>query len=331
MSTPLTRRSFTAGSLAIILGGGALASFPSLRLVSAQEATDLASLGLPTLDVTVTDTGYEGLPEETTAGRYLVNATIPESMAEGGGVAFMSPPPGMTADEFLSAVGMGGGAPDASPMASPPPESGAGEEEEVEEGGEEENLPLFIYKATFAGGAAGMGGTTAQAVVDLMPGEWIAWADDPSAAQQPVIFTVTGEMPTDLVEPEADVTVTYIDFGISVEGTLTAGDHLMLLQNHGAQPHFLFLAKGPDSMTNEQIAQILDAEMSGTMTPEALPFDPDNDLMPVLFTATQSIGTMQWVPASLEAGTYAALCFFPTAGEGLPHAYHGMHTVFMVE
>jgi hypothetical protein len=72
-------------------------------------------------------------------------------------------------------------------------------------------------------------------------------------------------------------------------------------------------------------------EMGGEMTPEALPFNPDTDLMPVLSTAAQSIDVVQWVPLTLETGTYAAFCFFPNAGEGLPHAVHGMHTVFTVE
>jgi hypothetical protein len=61
-----------------------------------------------------------------------------------------------------------------------------------------------------------------------------------------------------------------------------------------------------------------------------LPFNPDTDLRPVLSTATQSIGTLTWVHAHLDAGTYAALCFFPTAGTGAPHTMMGMHTVFTV-
>lgn len=52
--------------------------------------------------------------------------------------------------------------------------------------------------------------------------------------------------------------------------------------------------------------------------------------MPVFGTATQSIGTVTWVPVHLDAGTYAAVCFFPTAGTGEPHAFMGMHTVFTV-
>jgi hypothetical protein len=47
-------------------------------------------------------------------------------------------------------------------------------------------------------------------------------------------------------------------------------------------------------------------------------------------TVTQSIGTSVWIGMSLDAGTYAAMCFFPTAGTGEPHAFHGMYTVFQV-
>jgi hypothetical protein len=172
---------------------------------------------------------------------------------------------------------------------------------------------------------------SAQAVIDLGPGDWIVWGDDPSAAQPPVVFTATGEMPADLPEPAADVNVTYIDFDIMVEGTLTAGVHLFRIENQGAQPHFLVLLKGPDTMTNDQIAQLLTSDMGGpNATPPDVGFDPETDLMDAGYSGTQSIGTVVWTPMTLETGTYAALCFFPTAGEGLPHAYHGMHTVFKV-
>lgn len=132
-------------------------------------------------------------------------------------------------------------------------------------------------------------------------------------------------------EPEADIMVSFIEFDIFFEGALTAGDHVMRVENLGAQPHFVYVAKGPDSMTNEQVAIILESVIPGAATPESLPFDPDADLIPVLSTAAQSMGTVQWVPATFEAGTYAGFCFFPNAGEGMPHAYHGMHTVFIVE
>jgi hypothetical protein len=331
MSTTLSRRVFAAGSVATILGGATVISLPAVRTVVAQAGTDLTSLGLPTIDITVTADALEGAPAELEAGRYLVTATLGEGV-DYGSPSFIMPPSGMAAEDFLAESGLGGGkepAPSPVDVASPVVEG---------EGGEEGPPPTIAYQAHFAGGAVLYAEQQAdwagQAVIDLGPGEWILWSGEPGSPQPPVIFTVTGEMPADVPEPDADIDVTFIDFGIAVEGTLTAGEHLMRIENLGAQPHFLVLEKGPDDMTNEQIDQILEfflaMETGEAVSPEALPFDPEADLMPLLDTAVQSIGVVNWVPVSLDAGTYVMLCFFPTAGEGLPHAYHGMHTVFTV-
>jgi hypothetical protein len=320
----MSRRTFTLGTVATVVGGAVVLSTPLGRLVAAQGA-DLASLGLPTLDLAATTSAFEGMPGEIAAGRYLLNLTVAEGLEFGANAAFVSPGPGATVDDLMMIMG-GGGAPEGSPAAAE-----ASPAAEGEGGGEEMGAPpTFVYQAHFAGGAAGMAGTTTQAVIDLTPGEWILWGDDPSAAQPPVVFTVTGEMPADLPEPEADVNVTFIDFGITVDGGLTAGQHMMRVENVGAQPHFIFLAKGPDTMANEAVAALLEWEMNGMQGEPPVDWNPDEDLMPVAFTATQSIGTVMWAPLTLEAGTYMAACWFPTAGQGLPHAYHGMHTVFTV-
>jgi hypothetical protein len=324
MSGTMSRRSFAVGTVATILGGAAVLSTPLGRLVAAQGA-DLASLGLPTLDLSVSNTGFEGMPESVEAGRYLVNLTAAADMEFGGNAAFAAPGPNSTVDDLLMIMG-GGGTPEASPVAE------ASAAASPEAGGEEEMgaPPTFVYQAHFAGGAFAMGGQTGQAVVDLTPGDWILWGDNPESGQQPIVFTVTGEMPADLAEPAADINVTFIDFGIAVDGSLTVGDHLMRIENQGAQPHFLFLAKGPDAMTNDDVAALLDWEMQGMQGEPPVDWNPDTDLIPAASTSTQSIGTVMWAPVTLEAGTYLAACFFPTAGEGLPHAYHGMHTVFTV-
>lgn len=336
MSRSLSRRSFALGSVATLFGSVA-ASSSSLYLTAAKEG-DLASLGLPTLDITMTEAGFEGMPETVEAGRYLVSVAVLEGLPEGGGADFVSPPAGMSTQEWLEQLGLfgGGGPPEASPegmgMEEAPPVVGS-PEAGAEGGGppeEEFMVPAFVYQSHWAGGAVGPGGTTAQSVIDLVEGEWILLPDDPFGAQAPTTFMVTGGFPADVTEPEADITVTFIDFAISVDGNLTAGDHTLLLQNNGAQPHFLVLVSGPDTMTNEGLGQVFEGFMSGEMTPEAMPFNPE-ELQDVMSTAAQSIDTMQWVTATLEAGTYGALCFFPTAGEGLPHALHGMHTVFTVE
>ena len=116
----------------------------------------------------------------------------------------------------------------------------------------------------FAGGVAAEMGKTCEAVIDLLPGRYVVWGDDPSAPQKPEIMKVTGDFPKRVKEPKADITATLIDFAITLEGNLTAGSHLMKVQHHGAQPHFLEIEKGPDSMTKEMVIATFMGMMSGT-------------------------------------------------------------------
>lgn len=311
MPHTLNRREFSLGTLAAAFALAAGSSIILPRIAAAQ-AVDLTSLGLPELNVTQTATGYEGLEPEIVAGRYLLNVTAGEGV-EYAGVEFMSPPAGVSVDELIAGLTSAGGPPEGSPPADAVP-----------------GIPLMFYQARFTGGIGGPAGMTHQAIIDFPPGDWLGWTGEPGVDVGPAQLTVTGEMPAELPAVESDITLTMIEFGIHVEGNMTAGDHTIAIRNNGAQPHFVFVSKGPDSMTNEQIGEILMAEMSGEMTPEAMPFNPDTDLMPAFSSMTQSIGTTMWTNATLDAGTYVALCFFPTAGEGLPHAMHGMHTVFQI-
>src|ERR671921_2920038 len=102
-----------------------------------------------------------------------------------------------------------------------------------------------------AGGTAAFAGT-AQAMIDLTPGEWIAWAGYPDAPQAPVGLSVTGEAgatPTAGAEPAADVTVTMFEYDFTVEGTLTPGSHVFAVTNVGAQPHEMYMLRAPESVT----------------------------------------------------------------------------------
>ncbi len=311
LTNQTNRRQFTIGS---IVAGAALV-LPRITVMAARQNVDLAVTGLPTLDITVRNDGYEGVPETLEAGRYHVTVRINENNAFGGfgGVAFMQPPEGMTPDELLDAFGIG------PHLASP-------------EGGDgEDGLPAVVHQAAYAGGTViGPDGSPGSIVLDLTEGPWIAWADEPSAPQAPVIFTVTGAFPNDAGEPESDVAVTLVDFGIDVAGNLVAGEHTFAIENQGAEPHFLVLDRylGDLDLDNDFMAAALEAEMSGAAMPDG--FNPETDLESVAVSLTQSTGTTTWLAASLEAGTYLAACFFPTSGTGVPHAMMGMHQVFEV-
>jgi len=316
-SLRITRRQFAIGS-ALASAACALPRFGPGALAG---QADLASAGYPTLDVTVTASAFEGLPETLEAGRYLINVTVADDVVDGGGVAFLQPYE-MSAEEFFGFLG--GGPP---PEASPEAVAEAGGEEGGEEGGGLDLLPAFVYQSHFAGGAAAMPGGFASTVLDLTEGEWIAWGDDPEAAQMPVVFTVTGEFPADVADPESDITFHLVDFGIMVEGNLVAGDHVVMIDNQGAQPHFVDLSIVPDGTTNDDLEALLGSFMTGTPVAGGI---GEADFQSVAYTPTQSIDVQLWTTMTLEAGTYAALCWFPTAGLGDPHAFHGMHTVFEV-
>jgi hypothetical protein len=199
-----------------------------------------------------------------------------------------------------------------------------------------EGPPAALFEALFAGGAYAGPGQTVEVVLDLPPGEWLAWADNPEAAQEPVIFEVTGEMPSDLVEPDSDATVTMGEYVIEVsEGELVAGPQIVKVENIGAQPHFIVDFIVPEGTTEEQIAVALEEEMQAGMsgTPAVYSdLDLNEDLGEgSLYTGTQSTGTTMWVPVTLEAGTHGLACFFPDMADGVEHVYKGMYTIVVVE
>jgi hypothetical protein len=307
---------------------------------TATSTSDLAALGYPALSLTVTDHAISGVPAQTAAGRYLIKLageTHPNppiylngstASAPGGKVGFLSPPAGMPTQAMLQALSgqapPHAGSPVASPSVAPAasPTLTAGQAD-VRQG----PPPAFVYQATFAGGAFALPGSSGEAVIDLHPGDWIAWGDDPAASQKPVAFKVTGDFPADVKDPDADITATLIDFAIKIDGHLTAGRHVLKVQSQGAEPHFLEVDKGPDSMTKELVMATLQSQMTGTPAPGGL---ANQALQPAFYTPIQSIGTVTYHAIELEAGVYLAACFFPTAGTGVPHAMKGMVNVFSV-
>ena len=297
--------------------------------VAAQESTPgvtfADTMGLPELQVQVTDSAFEGLPAEAPAGRYLL--TLDVQAADGGSLSFMQLPEGMSVDDFMSMLA---GPPAASPeamMGTPGAEAGP---PEGEGGG---RPPDWYYQTAMAGGTSAGPSQTAQAIIDLTPGEWIAWAGGPEARQAPVGLNVTGEAgatPATGAEPAADVTVTLFEYDFAVEGTLTPGSHVIAVNNVGAQPHEMFMASAPEPVTEEQIAQILDLEMQGaTPAPESGVPNPES-FLPVASMTPLSMGKTAWLPVNLEAGTYVMLCFVPDIESGMPHAFEGMYQVITV-
>lgn len=317
------RRLFLGLVAALLLFPATLLSAVAAQTPSSAAGSPFADLGLPELKITASADSYDGIPSSLEAGRYLVTVTAADDTAGAGGagVAFVQPA-GMTGQEFIDFLGQMSAGPDSG--ASTPM---AGDMATPSDQGGPMGAPDFYYQSTMPGGTFSPAGTTTQAVVDLTPGDWVAWGDDPTSTQAPVAFTVTGEMPTNLPEPQADVVITLGEYVIKVtEGQLTGGPQVVRIDNIGAQPHFIFGTVGPAGLTDADVEAILNADMTGT--PAANVPNPETDFQDVFGTATQSAGTTQWIAIdSIPSGSLVMLCFAPDEGDGMPHAMHGMYAI----
>lgn len=303
-----TRARVTA--IPALLASAVVASLPGALRASAHEGhaspeaagvNPWADLGLPELTLTQTADAIEGMPESLEAGRYLLNISGeagPEDFAIGA--MLLRLPDGMTLDEAMAEAG-------ANPEAPPP----------------------FYYDSVLAGGAAAVvpaGQTSAVSIVDLPAGTWIVAGQ--ALSRPPVPFTVTGDMPVDLPEPESTATITLDEMSITLTaGTLAVGENLLKVENIGAQPHFVELMKVPDGTTRDNVEAAIQAEMGGTPEGEPLDFE---QVAPAVYICEQSTATVVWAPVTLEAATYAAMCWVPDPETGVPHAMSGMHDVFEV-
>ena len=282
-----------------LLAAAAAALAGSRLSVSAQEATPssggLGSLVLPELSVKVTDTAYEGIPEEVTAGRYLLRTDLPVDTDEA--VGFLKLPDGMDVPGFLDVLQQ-----------------------------ESEGPPDWYYTTEHAGGVSGPG----PAVINLTPGAWLVWGDNPGAMTPPFGFTVTGEAvatPEPSSDIPADVTIEMSEYAFKIDGTLRPGHQTIAVINVGAQPHFIIGLATPERVSGEQIMRLLELDMSGA-TPEAGEDLPDPEAFrPALYVPTLSSGRSEWLEVDLQAGWHALFCFVPDLETGEPHAMKGMYEI----
>jgi len=273
-------------------------------------ATFPAALGLPELAITITDTGFEA-PAEIAAGRILLTVTNnAPAKQESADANLVRLPEGTTIDDVAGFFGP--------QLATPAMETN-------------QAAPNWIYQATFAGGPIVLPGQTAQAVVDLSPGDWVLLNDSPGAPQSPQLLTVTGSAasPAAAQEPQPDVNVQLQEYAfVGLDQSIPAGPHLWKFTNTGTQPHIMILFRGPAGISMNQVMTLLQSE-NATPPPDFPYQESDFDFnQPGL--GALSPGQTSWLALNLAPGTYIALCFVPDQETGVPHALMGMVQVFTV-
>jgi len=163
-----------------------------------------------------------------------------------------------------------------------------------------------------------MPGGSAESTVNLKPGRYAMFCAIPSPDGKPHVMkgmirelTVTAAT-TAVAEPVADVTLKLADYSFELSSPLTAGHHVIRVEDVGPQPHELVLVKLDSAKTVQQMLQWTE-KMQG---PPPGAFLGGVSLL--------SMGEAAFITLDLTPGDYGLICFFPDAKDNKPHFMHGM-------
>lgn len=172
------------------------------------------------------------------------------------------------------------------------------------------------------------GGTTEETQL-LEPGNYVIVCFVPSPDGVPHIakgmlrpITVTpstAHNASAVAAPVADVTVKLVDYAFESSKPITAGRHVIRIENDAAQDHELVLVRLAPGKTVEQLAAWVE-KMDGPPPGE-----------PLGGVAAIHPGGYGFITADFTPGDYGFICFVPDAKDGKPHVAHGMLRQFKVE
>ena len=175
---------------------------------------------------------------------------------------------------------------------------------------------------TFAGGpntvTPGDSGTATQT---LEPGSYLVVCWIPTADGTPHIMkgmlhpvVVSAAATPAAAAPPADLSIKLTDYDFELSQPLTAGKHVVRVQNTGAQAHEVVIAAlAPGKTLRDFIAW----EQGG----EKGPLPTGRWLGGV---STLDAGGHAQFTTTFAPGSYLLLCFWPDAKDGKPHIMHGM-------
>ncbi len=168
--------------------------------------------------------------------------------------------------------------------------------------------------------------TNGQSVTqDLAAGSYVLMCAIPSPDHIPHFakgmirpLTVTPATGPAATVPTADIRVTMSDYAWDVQPAISAGKHVVRLENAAEQPHEMLIVKLAPGKTAMEFAGWV----------ESMQGPPPAMLMGG--TTAMAKGGVAYVPIDLAPGEYALICFIPDAKDGKPHVAHGMVKSFTV-
>lgn len=171
-------------------------------------------------------------------------------------------------------------------------------------------------------------GSTAEATLSLEPGEYVMICFIPSPgetaphASKGMINAFTVSEGTDVTSlPKGDVTITLSDYKFGFSKPLTAGKHLITVENVANQTHELVLSKLNPGKKASDLSTFVERDLMKGAPPATI----------VGGMAGLDKGRSASFPIDLTPGTYALMCFAPDVKDGKSHVEHGMITQFEVK
>ena len=175
---------------------------------------------------------------------------------------------------------------------------------------------------TFAGGPNAVTlGDTGVATETLEPGSYVFVCWIPSLDGVPHVMkgmlhplvVTAGAIPA-AAAPAADVTIKLTDYDFVLSRPLTAGKHVVRVENTGAQAHEIVIAAlAPGKTLKDFIAWEEGGEKGPLPTGQWLGG-----------ITTLDVGGHSQFTTTFAPGSYLLLCFWPDAKDGKPHLMHGM-------
>jgi hypothetical protein len=169
-------------------------------------------------------------------------------------------------------------------------------------------------------------GVTADATLTLDAGSYVMVCYVPSPDGRPHVMkgmikalSVTTAGATAPNEPTADITMKMNDYAFDLSKPITAGKHVIRIENLATQSHEVIFGRLLPGKTMQQALTWLNEGQKGPA--------------PVIGLGGASglaKGRHQFITATFEPGRYVMLCFIPDVKDGKPHSEHGMAKEFTV-
>lgn len=184
--------------------------------------------------------------------------------------------------------------------------------------GGEGGLPAW---ATFVGGPnvpAPQGFT--EATMQLEPGNYALLCLIPSPDGTPHVMkgmvkpltVVPAQQPSTARAAEAEVRMTLRDYAYEITPEITAGRHVIRVDNAAEQPHEVIVMRLAPGNTVQQLLAWM--ETQNGPPPAAIAGG----------TSLLSKGQDNLIAVDFQPGEYVLLCMVPDSGDGKPHVAHGM-------